>query len=132
MYLILKYFSNISFSHFFMIYRCNIGFFLICFFLYFKQTVILTFIFDIMVDKGKWISGSSFHYFGSKQVMWRYTLFLSTLPTRQDNFTRFSADDWIFSYYVIWIIDDIKCAIFVALMTVVLEIVIAKSGICTW
>ena len=28
------------------------------------------------------LSGRSFQYFGNKQIMWKYTLFLSTLPTR--------------------------------------------------
>ena len=43
-------------------------------------------------------------------------------------------EDWIsFSYYVIGIMDDVKCAIFVALiMAVAAEIVIEKSGICVW
>ena len=44
----------------------------------------------------------------------------------------FSADDWIFSCYVTWIMDDAKLAIFVALMTVAVEIDIEKSGVCVW
>ena len=59
-----------------------------------------------------WLSGRSFQYFGNKQVMWKYTLFSSTLPTRWDNFKFFSADDWIFGYYLIWIMDDVIRAIF--------------------
>ena len=39
---------------------------------------------------------ASFQYFDNKQVMWKYTLFLSTLPTRQDKFTSLSADDSVF------------------------------------
>ena len=41
-------------------------------------------------------------------------------------------EDWIsFSCYVIWNKDDVKCAIFVALiMVVAAEIVIEKCGIC--
>ena len=43
-------------------------------------------------------------------------------------------EDWVsFRYYVIWVMDDVKCAIFVALiMTVAAEIVIEKSAICVW
>ena len=43
-------------------------------------------------------------------------------------------EEWIsFSCYIIWIMDDVKCAIFVALiMAVAAEIVIEKSGICVW
>ena len=38
-----------------------------------------------------------------------------------------------FSCYVIWIIDYVKCAKFVALiMAVAAEIVIEKNGICVW
>ena len=54
---------------------------------------------------------------------------LSALPTSKITF-----EDWIsFSCYVIWIMDDVKCAIFVALiMVVAAEIVIQKSGTCVW
>ena len=39
-------------------------------------------------------------------------MFLSAQPTRHITF-----EDWIsFSCYVIWIMDDIKCAIFVAVI----------------
>ena len=43
-------------------------------------------------------------------------------------------EDWIsFSCYVIWIMVDVKCAIFVALiMAGAAEIVIEKSSICVW
>ena len=43
-------------------------------------------------------------------------------------------EDWIsFSCYVIWIMVDVKCAIFVALiMAAAAEIVIEKSSICVW
>ena len=34
--------------------------------------------------------------------------------------------------YVTWIMDDAKLAIFVALMTVAVEIDIEKSGVCVW
>ena len=38
-----------------------------------------------------------------------------------------------FSCYAIWIIDDVKCAIFVALiMAVAAKIAIEKNGICVW
>ena len=43
-----------------------------------------------------------------------------------------SADDWIFSSYIVWITDDPKRAIFVALMTVAVEIIIEERGICVW
>ena len=58
-----------------------------------------------MVDKCTMTQLQKFSIFGNKQVMWKYTLFLSTLPTR----------------YMLY---------FVALMTVGAEIVIEKSGIC--
>ena len=56
-------------------------------------------------------------------------MFLSTLPASKITF-----EDWIsFICYVIWIMDEVKCAIFVALiMAVAAEIVIEKSGICVW
>ena len=54
-------------------------------------------------------------------------MFLLALPASKITF-----EDWIsFSCYVIWIMDDVKCAIFVALiMADAAEIVIEKSGIC--
>ena len=82
---------------------------------YFKRTVILiiyVFICFTAWSINVWLSGRSFQYFGIKQVMWKYTLFLSTLLTRWDNFTFFSAADWISSCYVIWIKDDVIHAIF--------------------
>ena len=56
-------------------------------------------------------------------------MFLSALPASKITF-----EDWIsFICYVIWIMDEVKCAIFVALiMAVAAEIVIEKSGICVW
>ena len=56
-------------------------------------------------------------------------MFLLALPASKITF-----EDWIsFSCYVIWIMDDVKCAIFVALiMAVAAEIVIEESGIYAW
>ena len=43
-------------------------------------------------------------------------------------------EDWIsFTCYVIWVMDDVKCATFVSLiMAVAAEVVNEKSGICIW
>ena len=82
---------------------------------YFKQTVkliIYSFLCFTAWSINVWLSGRSFQYFGNKHVIWKYTLFLSTLPTRWDNFTFFSADDWMFSCYVIWIMNDVIHAVF--------------------
>ena len=56
-------------------------------------------------------------------------MFLLALPASKITF-----EDWIsFSCYVIWIMDDVKCAIFVTLiMAVAAEVIIEKSGVCVW
>ena len=56
-------------------------------------------------------------------------MFLLALANSKINF-----EDWIsFGCYGMWIMDDIKCAIFVALiMAAAAEIIIEKSGICVW
>ena len=82
---------------------------------YFKQTVkLIIYIFSCFTawSINLWLSGRSFQYFGNKPCKWKYTLFLSTLTTRWDSFSLFSADDWIFSCYVMWIMDDVIHAIF--------------------
>ena len=58
-------------------------------------------------------------------------MFLFDISTQAGKIT---FEYWIsFSSYIIWIMDDVKCAIFVALiMAVAAEIVIEKSGICVW
>ena len=45
-----------------------------------------------MIDNCLMNQWQKFSIFGTKQVMWKYTLLLSTLPTRKDNFKSFSAD----------------------------------------
>ena len=56
-------------------------------------------------------------------------MFLSPISTQAGKIT--FEDRISFSSYVIRIMDDVKCAIFVALiMAVAAEIVIEKSGIC--
>ena len=84
---------------------------------YFKQTVILIIYGFLLCSEARSInlqrlSGRGFQYFGIKEVIWKFTLFLSTLQTRQDKFTSFSANDWVFSCYVIWIMDYVIRAIF--------------------
>ena len=55
-------------------------------------------------------------------------IFLLALPAGQITF-----EDWIRLNCVIWIMDDVKCAIFVPLiMPVAAEIVTEKNGICVW
>ena len=87
---------------------------------YFKQTVILiiySFLCFTAWSINVWLSGRSFQYFGKKQVMWKYRLFLSTLPTSK-----------ITSCYVIWTMDNVLY--FVVLRTTAAEIVVEKSSIC--
>ena len=57
------------------------------------------------------------------------SMFLLALPASKITF-----EDWIsFSCCAIWIMDDVKCAIFgILIMAVSAEIVIEKSGICVW
>ena len=72
-------------------------------------------------------------YFGNKQVMWKNALLLSTLPTRQDNFTFFSVlmiEYLVATSYELWMIKYMLY--FVALMTIAAEIVVEKSSICVW
>ena len=85
---ILKYFSNIGFGHFTIIYLFNVDFFLFCVCAIWNelryQLFIIFFMFYRMFGKYilKCLSGRIFPYFGNKQVMWKYTLSLTTLPTR--------------------------------------------------
>ena len=140
---ILNYFSNLSFSYFVMIYYLRADFFL----MYFcdistkkekttttttsKQTVILFICSFLCVTAWSinvyWPQGAVFNILTTSRLSgnihcsyWHY----------QQGKTTF--EDWVsFRYYVIWVMDDVKCAIFVALiMTVAAEIVIEKSGIC--
>ena len=61
--------------------------------------------------------------------MWKYTLFLSTLPTRQDNFTFFSVlmvEYLVATSYELWIIKNMLH--FLVLMTIAAEIDVEKSS----
>ena len=83
MYLILEYFSNISFSHFVRIYFFNVYIFLFnCFAFVILQrncsiSYLECFTFYSMVDKCIMNQLQRFQFFGNKQVMWKNTLFIS-------------------------------------------------------
>ena len=132
---ILNYFSNLSFSYFVMIYCFNADLFLIffCFFFVIFQKnhdidYLKFFMFYRMVDKCLMTRGQQRSIFWQEAGHWEICSYQHSQP-RQITF-----EDWIsFSCYVIWIMDDIKYAIFVALiMAIAAEIVIVKSGICVW
>ena len=87
------------------------------------------FMFYGMVDKCLMTLGQQFSMFWQQadrlEICSYYQHYQSGKITFEDRIS--------FSCYVILIMDDIKCAIFVALiMAVVAEIVIEKSGICVW
>ena len=117
-----------------LLFHCR--FLFVFFFVIFKQTVkliIYSFLCFTAWSIYVWLSGRSFQYFGNKQAMWKYTLFLSTLSTRQDNFTFFSVpmiEYLVATSYELWMIKYILY--FVALMTIAVEITVEKSSICVW
>ena len=97
-----------------------------CFSLDLFGSSVLFFMIYIMVGKYKQFRGSSVQHLGKKKVIWKYRLFQSALPARQDRITSFSPDDWIFSSCAFWVMDGVICGIYLALITVVAEIVIEK------
>ena len=85
-----------------------------------------------MVGKYKQLRSSSVQHLGKKKVIWKYRLFWSAVPARQYRITSFSPDDWIFSSCAFWVMDGVICGIYLALITVVAEIVIEKSVRQMW
>ena len=65
--------------------------------------------------------------------MWKNAWLLSTLPTRQDNFTFFSVlmiEYLVATSYEFWMIKYMLYV--VALMTIAAEIGVEKNSICVW
>ena len=84
------------------------------------------FMFCSMVDKCLMTLEQQF------SIFWQQTSHLEIYSYQHYQPGKTTFEDWIsFSCYVIWVMDDVKCSIFVALiMAVAAEIVIEKSGIC--
>ena len=101
-----------------------------------RQTVILFsygfFMFYSMVVKYKNSWAAIINMLATSKSCGNICLFLSTLPTRQDNFTSFSPYGWVFSCCVFWVMDGVICTIFLALITVLAETVIVKNVMHMW
>ena len=128
---ILNYFSKLSFSYFVMFYCYNAELFLIFLVIFQKNfdiDYLKFFMFYSMVDKCLMTPRQQL------SIFWQEAGHLEICPYQHNQPEQITFEDWIsFSCYVIWIMDDVKCAIFVALiMAVAAEIVIVKSGICAW
>ena len=64
--------------------------------------------------------------------MLKYELFWSKLPTTQNSFTSLSPNDLIFSCCVFWTMDGVTCAIFLASIAFVAEIMIDNGSVHVW
>ena len=126
---ILDCFSNLSFIYFAMIYYFNADSFMV-FLWYFKKNYDINylqfFMFYSMVDKCLMTLGQQF------SIFWQQAGHLEICSHQHYQPGKITFEDWIsFSCYVIWIMDNVKCAIFVALiMAVAAETVIEKSDMC--
>ena len=112
-------------------------FFFFSFFVVFQEKlwnklVIDSFIFYSMVGKYKQLRDNSVEYVRKNQVIWKYMLFRSTITGKEGKVTSFSPDVWIFNCCAFWIMDGVICAIYLALITVVAEIVIEQTATHMW